>query len=101
MSYTLIDKDNYPIGQGIGRTLNVSEGGILLQTHSPLDARNTLLLTIGLEDDLTEFEGQIIYTRALQEKRYEHGIKFIRLDEKKLSFLKQYIVMFDERKSNE
>jgi len=100
VSYTLIDKDNYPIGQGIGRTLNVSEGGILLQTHSPLDARNTLLLTIGLEDDLTEFEGQIIYTRSLQEKRYEHGIKFIHLDKEKLNFLRQYIVMFDERRRN-
>lgn len=93
VSYTLLDDDGKPIKQGIGRTLDVSENGIRLEAYSPLDPRNVLLLTIGLENDLMEFRGKIVYTKPAQGNRCEHGIQFIDLDEKRSSFLRQYIVM--------
>jgi len=89
-----LNRNNQPIKQGIGRTLNVSEGGILLETYSPIEARNMLSLAIGLENDLMDFKGKIIYSKAFRENRFEHGIKFVDLDERKLNFLKQYISMF-------
>ncbi|MBW2063773.1 MAG: PilZ domain-containing protein [Deltaproteobacteria bacterium] len=94
VSYILLNRNNQPIRQGIGRTLNVSEGGILLETYSPIEGRNMLSLAIGLENDLMEFKGKTIYSKSLRDGRFELGIKFVDLDEKKLNFLKQYISMF-------
>ena len=39
LSYICLDEDQQVIKQGMGRTLNVSESGILLETHFPIEAR--------------------------------------------------------------
>ena len=37
LSYVCLDEENEIVEQGMGRTLNVSEGGILLETHDSID----------------------------------------------------------------
>jgi hypothetical protein len=36
LSYICLDEDANIIKQGMGRTLNISESGILLETHFPM-----------------------------------------------------------------
>ncbi|PKN86614.1 MAG: hypothetical protein CVU51_06930 [Deltaproteobacteria bacterium HGW-Deltaproteobacteria-1] len=51
LAYSCVDeKDGINTQQGIGRTLNISEGGVLLETDRPLDSTQTIFLTIALKD---------------------------------------------------
>ena len=94
ISYVCIDEDNNPITQGMGRTLNVSEGGILLETHVQIDSHCTLSLKIGLEDKLIDIKGKVAYSKTGAEGNFETGIHFFEIDEEALKILKKYIKAF-------
>ena len=72
----------------------MSEGGILLETHVPMDSQHTVSLTIGLEDDLMDFKGKIGHCRQREDGKFESGIEFIETDETKLRFFKQFMLIF-------
>ncbi len=82
------------VGQGMGRTLNVSEGGILLETHIPIDPQYVVLLDIAMEDDLMQFKGKIAHMKKREDGKFESGVAFIELDEEKTQFLRQYVAIF-------
>lgn len=77
ISFDCINEKGKLVKRGIGRTLNVSQGGILLETYIPVDPKYTLLLTIDMEDDLvTDIEAEIIYCKPGKDGKYESGLKF-------------------------
>jgi len=94
LSYICLDENNHEMMQGMGRTLNVSEGGILLETHVPIDPHHIVSLTMALEDDLMDFKGKIAYSRKREDGKFESGIEFIEMDEEKQRFYRQYILIF-------
>ena len=94
LSYTCLDENNYEMMQGMGRTLNVSEGGILLETHVAVSPQYIVSLTIALEDELMDFKGKVAHSKKREDGKFESGIEFIEMDEEKQVFFKQYIVMF-------
>jgi hypothetical protein len=89
------DENDTITRQGMGRTLNISETGIRLQTNFPIDSKKTLLLTIGFEDDLVEVQGRIEYYIENNDQ-YEFGIRFVNPDEKVKVILSQYVRIFKE-----
>ncbi len=86
------------IKQGMGRTLDVSESGILLETHFLMELQDRLSLTIGLEDDLVEMEGRVVYCNEEEDGKFKVGIEFFEVDNNALQILKQYIVLFKSLK---
>jgi hypothetical protein len=98
LSYVCVDENQDIVQQGMGRTLDVSEGGILLETHVPIDPRCGVMLTIGLEDDVTELQGNIVYSRPSKSGKYESGIKFEQKDDDGIRILKAYVNAFREEK---
>ena len=94
LSYTCLDENNYEMMQGMGRTLNVSEGGILLETHVSVSQQYIVSLTIALEDEIMDFKGKIAHSRKRADGKFESGIEFIEMDEEKQAFFNQYILMF-------
>jgi c-di-GMP-binding flagellar brake protein YcgR len=92
--YLCMDEEKNKIIQGMGRTLNVSEGGILLETHVPIDPRHTLLLTIAMEEDLMHFKGRIAHSREREDGKFESGVEFLEMDKQKRRFLSQYMIIF-------
>ena len=100
LTYFCVDENNQTILQGMGRTLNVSEGGILLETHVPIDSQHIVCLTIGMEEDLMHFRGKIAHSKRREDGKYESGVEFIEMDERKRRFLKQYIIIFTGQENN-
>jgi len=100
ISYVCLDENSLELKQGMGRTLNVSEGGILLETHAPIDPQHIVALTIAMEDDLMDIKGKITYSREREDGKFESGIQFIETDEAKLLFLRQFIIIFKEEKND-
>lgn len=94
LSYFCLDENNQVIKQGMGRTLNVSESGILLETHYPIDKKHTVTLTLGLEENLVEITGRPVHSRTNKDGKYEVGIEFLKTNEKARNILKQFIDAF-------
>ena len=97
ISYVCIDETDTDVIQGMGRTLNVSEGGILLETHIQIDPKHTLSLTIGLEEDLVDIKGEVAHSKPGKDDNFETGIQFFEKDEEALRVLNKYIKAFKEQ----
>ena len=85
--------------QGMGRTLNVSESGILLETHAPIDEKHTVSLTIGFEEEVVDIKGHVIYTQKNPKGMFESGIEFFDVDATAQKILRQYIAAFNARET--
>jgi len=91
LSYICLDEDNNIIKQGMGRTLNISESGILLETHFPVELEHTIQLTISLEENLLDIIGKPMHVRSIDGGKYHIGIQFTDLDANFIGILKKFI----------
>jgi len=96
--YVCCDENINEMIQGMGKTLNVSEGGIMLETHVSIDVELNILLTIALEDDLMDFKGKIVHSRKREDGKFEYGIEFVGINPEKHLFLRQYMLIFKDPK---
>ncbi len=78
----------------MARTLNVSAGGVLIETHQSLPKGQQIMVTIGLDEDLVDVTGTVIYSRE-ESGRFHSGIKFFKVADKDQRILTKYIAMFD------
>jgi len=96
VSYVCVDENGHMIKQGIGRTLNISEGGILLETYAPMDWHHSVLLTIGLEEEIKDFKGKIAHSKQRKDGKFENGVEFLEMSADEMRFLQQIITIFEE-----
>jgi len=91
LSYICLDEDNNIVKQGMGRSLNISESGILLETHFPIKPNHTIQLTISLEENLLDIKGKPVHVQSLDGGKYKIGIQFAELDETATKILQNFI----------
>jgi len=94
LSHITVTEGNVVVYQGMGRTLNVSESGILLETKYQIPPGDTLVVSIGLEDDLMELMGKTVFDKETDPGMHETGIEFIEIDEAVLPKLQAFIQAF-------
>ena len=96
VDYVILGEDGSRLSRGMGRTRNVSEGGLLLETHRPLTQGQVVQITLGLKDDTVQLRGRVMHqeppARYSEETRYCAGIKFTAVNKKGLEVLKGYIL---------
>ena len=97
LSYICLDENEKIVKQGMGRTLNVSESGMLLETHLPVDTKHMVLLTIGLEEDIIELKGKPVHSKKNNKNLYEVGLKFQESDAAVKKTLKKFIKAFNKQ----
>ena len=97
LSYVFVDGDNDEEKQTIGRTLNVSESGILLETYIPVNLNDKLLLTIGLKEDLVNIKGKVVHIVKGEHEKHEVGVQFTDKDDAASDILKEYIKAFKDQ----
>jgi hypothetical protein len=95
VDYVILGEDDSRLSRGMGRTRNVSEGGLLLETHRPLQDGQIVLITLGLEDDMVQLRGEVMHQETVasfsEETRYCAGVKFTAVNKEGLDTLKKYI----------
>jgi len=96
ISYVLLDENDNPVRQGMGRTLNLSESGILLETHAFIDPQFIVSFTVSLEDEIMDIKGKVAYYKKYDDKRFESGIQFIETAESEKMILKQFAEIFKD-----
>ncbi len=96
LSYVTIDSDGKEWNQGMGRTLNISESGLQLETNEPIQTKYVLLISIGIEDQLVDIKGKVVYTNRGDAGMFETGIEFIEVKPDAMAVLKKYISEFNK-----
>lgn len=80
--------------QGMGRTLNVSEGGILLEIHSSIPTGSLLSLSIGFEEDVCDILARVVYVLAGDNGMFKCGMSFQDVNDETGIVLKKFIDYF-------
>ncbi len=96
VDYVVLSKSGQPLNRGMARTLNISEKGILLETHLRFEKGQELLLTIGLKNNLFEFKGKIAHTEIQDNDAFAYGIEFIEMCDEGLTILREFLKTFKE-----
>jgi len=90
--YILLGEDGVFLSRGMGRTRNVSEGGLLLETHRALKEGEEVLITLGLKEDMVRLRGRVVHQAPpMEEYRHCAGVKFTHMNKEDRETLKRYI----------
>ncbi len=74
-----------------GRTLNLSRGGVRLETSSQLPLRSRVRLSLAVGDQFVTVSGSVVYLEALDHGRCSMGVQFTELDAESRRRLDRYI----------
>jgi hypothetical protein len=89
VTYVCIDDGGNEIEEGIGQIMNVSLGGILIETIKPIGTKDILLTTIDIDDKIMNMVGRVVYCREDDSGIFRTGIKFLEAKEDIQSYSKQ------------
>ncbi|NOQ46472.1 MAG: hypothetical protein GQ559_07345 [Desulfobulbaceae bacterium] len=93
LDYLVVDDQGRQGDYSMARTLNVSEGGILMETHIPLPKGQQVMITLGLKDTLVDVMGRIVYT-TFAAGRHQNGIEFFHVSNNDKRVLDSYVEAF-------
>lgn len=95
--FSCYDEAGKLLKQGLGRTINVSESGILLEIHGDMPLDQPVTLTIGLEEELVDVNGTIIHHQQMDDGCFRCGVQFHPLDPDARAVVQKFIACFNAR----
>jgi hypothetical protein len=81
LSYICLDKHNNVLQQAMGRTLDISEGGFLIETHFPIEKDCTIEASIGLGDNTIDIKGKIAHCQSSGDGKYITGVEITSIED--------------------
>lgn len=72
--YTRYDNKGRAYDEKPSRSVNISLGGMRLQSSFPVSTKEVLDIAVALADSLVSFKGEVIYVNHSQEEVFELGI---------------------------
>ena len=79
-----------------GRTLNLSRGGVRLETGTQLPLRSRVRLSLAVGDEFVTVSGSVVYLEALDHGRCTIGVQFTEIDAASRRRLDDYIARHGE-----
>lgn len=89
LSFFSIDEEDITTNQGMGRTLNISVTGILLETSEQIPKGKTVNMDIAVKDDIINAKGTVIHSTENDDSTYRTGIHFTTISKDDQSTLKK------------
>jgi hypothetical protein len=99
LSYVGIDDRGNEKEHGMGKTLDISMGGILIETRNLIASKDILLTTAGTKDKISNISGKVVYRWAEDSGMFLTGIQFIEDNEETRSFIISLIKAFSKQKT--
>ena len=93
LDYLVVDANGRQGEYSMARTLNVSKGGMLMETHIPLPKGQQVMITLGLKDQLIDVMGHIVYTASVS-GRHQNGVEFFHVSDQDKRVLDRYVAAF-------
>lgn len=97
LDYIVVDSHGIRGRYSMGRTLDISENGLKLETDKPLVMGDTLIVTIGLEDDLIDLQGEVVRSKP-DAGRFITGVEFTEIPDEGRRIFKKYSDAFQKYK---
>jgi len=72
--YTRFDNQGRPFDEKPSRSVNISLGGVRLQSSFAVNPKEVLDVALALEDSLVSYKGEVVYVVYSQDKGFELGI---------------------------
>jgi hypothetical protein len=100
ISHFSIDETGKLLSQGIGKALDISKGGMLLETPYPIESKLLSLMAVDHEGNLFEISGRLMYSRKSSTGMYLSGIAFVSNGEQVAKFVIKLVKEYNYRKNN-
>jgi hypothetical protein len=88
ISYICLDEDRRAIKHLMGTALDISQGGLLLETTQQIDPGNGILITADEQDRIVEINGKAAYCRETGSGKFHVGISFQGTHDENIQFVK-------------
>jgi hypothetical protein len=98
ISYLLIRANGEITEQGMGRALNISQGGILLETPRLILSERISLMSVDLDNKLIEIKGNVVYSKGNGYGMIVSGVCFQGKHDEIIQFAAKLIKAFHIRK---
>ena len=91
LSYICLDKSEKVVHQAMARTINISEGGFLIETHFKMKKNYKLIATIGIRDETVDIKGKVAHVKSAGGGKYLAGIEITENDDQAvwMNFIKK------------
>ncbi len=99
ISFNVYDEDGRLVKHSMATALNISQGGILIESASMIDADRISLLSADTENELVEVKGRVRFSKENENGMFEIGISFEGTPEEKVEFAKRLVKVFHRRKN--
>ena len=100
ISHVTIDEAGKWICQGLSKAVDISKGGILLETPHPIESGLISLVAVDLDNKFIEIKGELVYCKKTAAGIYHSGIKFVGTKEQVVNFAVRLIKEYNHRKNN-
>ncbi len=80
LSYICIDEDGKSLDEGIGQTLNISQGGLIMETKFPIEENYILLISLDFKEEI--IKGKVVYCIEKDPKIFHTGVCFIKANDR-------------------
>ena len=74
LSFIYLDINNQVVDRGTGKTINISEGGFLIETNLDLKKKYSVIASIELPDEVVELQGEVVHSQYLGSGKYMAGV---------------------------
>jgi len=99
IAHISFDQNGKMISQGLGKALDLSKGGLLLETPYPIEPGLLSLMAVDKDNMLFEIKGDLVYCKKLDSGKYQAGIKFKGSELQVRNFVKRLINEYNFRKN--
>ena len=99
LSYVCIDDRGNKIEEGIGIIMNVSLGGVHIETTKFIESHNILLTVSGIDDETLNMKGDVAYCKMEDSRTFRTGIKFLEHIEDIQLFVKSLLKIYSKQKT--
>ena len=93
--YYVVKNDGSELSQDMGRTLDASERGVLIETRFPLVEGLKLKMDIAFADTIIKLNGEVVHSHVTESDMHLSGVEFEPMDEQTRSLLADYLRQFD------
>ncbi len=94
MSYAGTGEAGDSLDQGMGKALDIGQGGILMETPVPIQAQYILLTAMDVNEELIKVKGRVVYCRETEPGVFHTGIRFTESDKKVREIVAEMIKAF-------
>jgi CheY-like chemotaxis protein len=100
LAYECMDEDDNQLERGMGRVLDISQTGLLLETQHLIESKNIRLSASGVQEDLIDIKGKVVYSKNSGLETCHTGVEFYEKGDQTHRFVVELIKAFNFHKDN-